>query len=541
MATSSSSALEPTIEISKGGTASGSHQLALDVAGSSQLSSHEHELLRVRVKTAAFVLFIGFGSFLLLWLIGYNDMMGSRIVLLSHLTTTATLGLSALSLCRSCDSKLRLRVEEAIVFGSPASFLALAAVMTLLNGARTYHFLPDTLGPWIMLVFTYALFIPNRPRRAIGVIVSMSIVPVVIVGVMLATSTVCQQAENANLMYFVKTCIVMLMTAVIASTGAARIGTLRREAFAAKELGQYRLKERIGRGGMGEVYLAEHRLIKRPCAVKLIRSDRATDPQAIARFEREVQTAANLTHWNSVNVYDYGHAEDGTFYFVMEYLPGMSLQELVDTHGPLSSARTIYFLRQICGALQEAHEMNFVHRDLKPANIFAAKLGGEQDVAKLLDFGLAKDVAAGGSTELTMFDAIAGSPLFMAPEIATGDAEPGVRSDIYSLGCVAYFLLTGQPPFPGDNPIKVLMAHANDPLVSPSRLHANIAPDLESIVLRCLEKDPETRIQSAGELAELLDTCRDAHDWSRAEAHQWWSRHEVGEVSERQDLAPTLS
>jgi serine/threonine-protein kinase len=546
MDTPSSSAFEPTIEITPSlSTPNSSRQLALNLTSGSQLTSHEQELLRVRLRIAALVLFVGFSLFLLMWSFGFSDMMANTYVMVSHLITTTTLGLCAFSLCRTCHAnQFRLRIEEAIVFGMPAAFFALVNVMAMSNCAAEHGYLPDPFGPWMMLAFTYALFIPNRIQRAVLIIVSMSIAPVVILAVMMATSSVCQHAYNADAVFLVKGLLEMTMTAIIAATGAAKIGTLRKEAFAAKELGQYRLKQRIGRGGMGEVYLAEHRLIKRPCAVKIIRSDRARDPQAIARFEREVQTVANLTHWNSVNVYDYGHTEDGTFYFVMEYLPGMSLQQLVEKYGPMPAGRVIYFLRQICDALQEAHNMNFVHRDLKPANIFAAHLGGEHDVAKLLDFGLAKDVDSSDSAELTMLGTIAGSPLFMAPENATGDSEPDARSDIYSLGCVAYYLLTGQPPFPGQQPIKILMAHVNDAVRRPSDVRSTVSSDLEQVVLQCLEKNPSDRPQSAAKLEGLLAACVDADQWSRTAANEWWStvRPEGADMlsTQAEDLAPTI-
>ena len=201
---------------------------------------------------------------------------------------------------------------------------------------------------------------------------------------------------------------------------------------------------------MGEVYLAEHQLLKRPCAIKLIRPDRAGDPRALARFEREVRTTARLSHPNTVEIYDYGRTEDGTFYYVMEYLSGLSLADLVERHGPLPPGRAIYLLRQACGALAEAHAAGLVHRDLKPANIFAARRGGLHDVAKLLDFGLvlptAEPVAPPSSAGTAT---IAGSPLYMAPEQATGDARPDARSDLYGLGAVAYYLLTGRAPFEG--------------------------------------------------------------------------------------------
>src|SRR5688572_18036212 len=176
-------------------------------------------------------------------------------------------------------------------------------------------------------------------------------------------------------------------------------------------MGQYKLKQLIGSGGMGEVYLAEHQLMKRPCAIKVIRPEKAGDPKVLARFEREVQATARLSHWNTIDIFDYGRADDGTFYYVMEYLPGMNLSELVRKHGPLPAGRAIYLIRQACDALQEAHDLGLVHRDIKPANIFAASRGGVCDVVKLLDFGLAKPLADLGAAHLTAEGTITGSPL----------------------------------------------------------------------------------------------------------------------------------
>ncbi len=250
--------------------------------------------------------------------------------------------------------------------------------------------------------------------------------------------------------------------------GVGVIGSLRREAFAARQLGQYRLGRRIGAGGMGEVYLAEHQLLKRPCVVKLIRPDRSGNPKVIARFQREVRATAKLSHWNTVEIYDYGCTPDGTFYYVMEFLPGMNLGELVERFGPLPPARVIYLLRQACDGLAEAHAAGLVHRDIKPGNIFAARRGGIYDVAKLLDFGLVKPVMDDAPVHLTAEGTITGSPLFMSPEQAIGDAKPDPRSDIYSLGAVGYYLLTGHPPFEGDKPLKVIFAHAHDAAAPPS-------------------------------------------------------------------------
>src|SRR5438874_2763304 len=234
------------------------------------------------------------------------------------------------------------------------------------------------------------------------------------------------------------------MAAAIAVFGSYKISELQQEALEARKLGQYVLKRRLGRGGMGEVYLGEHVLLRRTCAIKLIRPDQAGDRTNLSRFEREVKAMATLTHWNTVEIYDYGHAEDGTFYYVMEYLPGLNLEDLVEQHGPMPPERAVHFISQVCQALREAHSIGLIHRDIKPSNIFASERGKVYDVAKLLDFGLVKSVGLGNDgNALTREGSFAGSPAFMSPEQAAGGQPLDARSDIYNLGAVAYFLTTG--------------------------------------------------------------------------------------------------
>ena len=277
----------------------------------------------------------------------------------------------------------------------------------------------------------------------------------------------------------------MLLIAAAASVyGTHLINTLRREVFEAKQIGQYRLIKPLGAGGMGEVFLAEHRMFNQPCAIKLIHPDRAGDPQVLARFERKVRMTARLSHWNTVEIYDYGRTDDGAFYYVMEYLPGLSLEDLLERHGPLPAERVVHLVRQICQGLREAHGIGLIHRDIKPGNVFAAQRGGLYDVAKLLDFGLVKPVTETPEARLTQEGGISGTPLFMSPEQARGLAEVDARSDIYSLVAVAYALLTGRPPFDSANPMEVMIAHVRDEVARPSQHQAQVPADLEEVVLR---------------------------------------------------------
>jgi serine/threonine protein kinase len=300
----------------------------------------------------------------------------------------------------------------------------------------------------------------------------------------------------------------------------------RRDAVRRRQVGQYHLIALLGAGGMGEVYLAEHCMLKRPCAVKRIRPEQASDPHVLARFEREVQMTARLSHWNTVEIYDYGRAEDGAFFYAMEYLPGLSLEELLEQHGPLPAERVVHLLRQICQGLREAHAIGLVHRDIKPGNLFAAQRGGLHDVAKVLDFGLVKAPADGPSARLTQDGGISGTPLFMSPEQARGLDEIDARSDIYSLGAVAYTLLCGRPPFEGRTSMEVIIAHARDEVVPPSQHKACVPEDLERVILRCLAKRAEDRFQDIASLERALAECAAADQWTQARAARWWQEHE---------------
>jgi serine/threonine-protein kinase len=317
----------------------------------------------------------------------------------------------------------------------------------------------------------------------------------------------------------------LLLGAFTAIFGTHTINALRTEAREARMLNQYRLGRRLGGGGMGDVFLAEHRMLKRPCAVKLIRAERAGDAHTLARFEREVRATARLSHWNTILIFDYGRNDDGTFYYAMEYLPGSSLDILIRRYGPMPAARVIYLLRQACDALHEAHEAGLVHRDIKPANLFAAYRGGRYDVTKLLDFGLVKTLQGNDGLQLSREDTVAGSPLYIAPEQVLHNKPPDRRADIYSLGAVAYYLLTGHPPFMGETAMEVMIAHTRDPVVPPSRIQPGVPADLEEVLLRCLAKQPEDRYPDTPSLAGALAACADAAGWSPERAAEWWQAH----------------
>ena len=309
-----------------------------------------------------------------------------------------------------------------------------------------------------------------------------------------------------------------------ASYGCVLNRQLQRKIHDQKQLGPYTLLELIGSGGMGDVYLAEHQLLKRRCAVKLIRKDRASDRRMLARFEREVKATAQLTHWNTVQIYDYGRTSNGTFYYAMEYLQGLNLRQLVERFGRQSPARVVYILRQLCGSLHEAYASGLVHRDIKPSNIFLAERGHLHDVAKLLDFGLVRPAGFGLDSICCVGGRLQGSPRFMCPEQARGQKSDS-RGDLYSMAVVGYYLLTGRTPFEDDNPVFLVVAHATTPAPDMNDLGAEVPQDLSDIIMKCLSKHADDRFQNPRELMAAMEKCACAADWTWREAEQWWKQN----------------
>ncbi len=494
-------------------------KVAMCEGSSPHMSKETRSLLRSRLRTASLMLATGFGLFFLRNLFIANYSSPSELgLLIFHGLTTLTLLLVGGRLCQKCTFQLStLRIAELAIFGVPALFFIAMQWLEMQAGLPFYI---GITAPWMLLILTYSLYIPNSWQRAAWILGLFAAAPVVIC--IVALFFVPQYVQSNPARNVSTVFMTMTVAAFIGTWGVYTINRLRREAFEARQLGQYKLKRLLGAGGMGEVHLAEHQLMKRPVAIKLIKPGIAAEPTAIARFHREVQATAKLTHWNTVEIFDYGHTDDGTFYYVMEYLPGKSLADLVEQHGPMAPARVESILEQVCEALSEAHKLGLIHRDIKPGNIFAAERGGVYDVAKLLDFGLAKPIIAAGDVSLTQQGAITGSPLFMSPEQATGEAAADARSDIYAVGCVAYFMLTGHPPFEDTNAVKVLLAHAQRQPAPPSQLQPGISAELESIVLKCLQKKPADRFQNVAALSAALHQTALHGQWSRDDAEHWW-------------------
>jgi serine/threonine-protein kinase len=516
--------------------------------------THQIEnLLHRRLLTAGLITFCAFAAYLI-WRLasplayGPETTLG-QVDLSLHATVVAVLG--GLSLWLWVRPHLcldTLRWIELALFGSAGAYFAWLQFILIqnpqlrelvANGNDIVAKLAASANGmrWFTLMVIYGTFIPNTWRRCAAVMGLFILTPLAL---MTFNCWGCTKLGPFLPDMLTVTCIQLALGAAVAIFGSYKISSLQQEAFEARALGQYRLKKKLGAGGMGEVYLAEHVLLRRPCAIKLIRPDQAGDPTNLSRFEREVQTMATLTHWNTVEVFDYGHAEDGTFYYVMEYLPGLSLQELVDDYGPPEPARVVHFLRQMCAALHEAHSIGMIHRDIKPSNVLVCQRGGVHDVAKLLDFGLVQPfgLPAQEGQKLTMQGTILGSPPYMSPEQAVGNSELDARSDIYSLGSVAYFLLTGQPPFPRDTSMQILMAHVYEQVTPLQELRRDMPADLEEIVLKCLKKNPSQRYPDVEALDQALAACQCAAEWTRPCAAAWWKEYGARRKSDTiQDVA----
>jgi eukaryotic-like serine/threonine-protein kinase len=383
---------------------------------------------------------------------------------------------------------------------------------------------------WVpAMVIMFPLILPGPPRRLLAAAVaSAGMAPLALLVLHLRGAVVADADTYATAF------VTGAVAVAFAYAGARIVYGLGKEVAAARELGAYHLEHLLGRGGMGEVWRARHRMLARPAAIKLIRAWAAVDgrpsvsEEAVRRFEREAQAIASLRSPHTVDLFDFGVAQDGAFYYVMELLEGYDAETLVERFGPLPPERVVHLLRQVCHSLSEAEARGLVHRDIKPANIFLCRYGEDHDFVKVLDFGLVRalgePVAAGPA--LTNENLIRGTPAFMAPEQITGDRELDGRVDIYAAGCVAYWLLTGRFVFEGASPMDVLVKHAATPATPPSaRSEQEIPAALDELVLSCLAKDPADRPQTARELSHRLAEVAVADAWTEERARDWWSRH----------------
>jgi serine/threonine-protein kinase len=379
---------------------------------------------------------------------------------------------------------------------------------------------------WIpAVVILFPLIMPGPPRLmlwgaiAAGATAPLSLAVVQAAGLVAATAGDYQSAALNS-----------AVAVVLAYLGARTLYGLQRQVLQARQMGSYQLEERLGGGGMGEVWRARHRMLARPAAIKVIQPEilaaHGAGPRvALQRFEREAQATARLRSPHTVELYDFGVAADGTFYYVMELLDGIDAMTLVDRFGPLPADRVVFLLRQVCQSLSEAHASGLVHRDVKPANIHVCRYGEEYDFVKVLDFGLVQ-ARAEPAMDLTADHFVGGTPTFIAPEQALGKATVDRRADLYALGCVAYWLLSGQLVFTGDTAMEVLTKHVNAPPPPVSRrTELPIPAAIERLVMACLEKEPDMRPASARALLDRLDAVVTDGRWTQERARAWWQLH----------------
>jgi serine/threonine-protein kinase len=391
----------------------------------------------------------------------------------------------------------------------------------------------------LLVLQTRALMVPSDATRTLWISITAAVLSLGITVAAHLAGWAPQRAGDPDLPHLVSNQAMWLAVVVAVSTVASRVlFGLRQEVREARQLGQYTLVEKLGEGGMGEVYRARHALLRRPTAVKLLPPEKSSEG-ARARFEREVQLTASLVHPNTVTIFDYGHTPGGVFYYVMEYLEGGDLEEVVAAAGPLPPARVVHILAQVAAGLAEAHEIGLIHRDVKPANIFLLGKGPVADVAKLLDFGLVRELDRGSTSGLTRTDTVMGTPLYLAPEAVTDPDRVDARTDLYALGAVGYFLLTGEHVFVGRTVVEICSHHLHTEPVPPSeRLGATIPEILEEIILRCLAKDPAERPQTASALRELLLGCEDVAPWSPGQARAFWDTHGATIAAKRRPAQP---
>jgi serine/threonine-protein kinase len=400
--------------------------------------------------------------------------------------------------------------------GTIAAGLAYAAMASMMP----FSWRPDLLVLLILnaVLLGRAALVPSEPRRTAWISAAS------VVAIPFATFRIFRGDPSGELPIaplVINATLWATFTVILATLISYITFHLRRSIVRARRLGQYTLLDKIGEGGMGAVYRAEHEMLRRPTAIKLL-APHSTGEDSLRRFEREAQLTARLANPHTVSVYDFGRTPEGAFYYVMEYLDGVDLDRLVRESGPLPPARVVHILRQVCEALAEAHAAGLVHRDIKPANILLSELGGISDFAKVLDFGLVKDVKGADSLQLTRDGVFAGTPQYLSPETIQEGMSSDPRSDLYAVGAVAYYLLTGTPVFEG-RLIDVIQSHLQRPPERPStRLGRFLPAKLESVILECLEKDPARRPESARALLERLDACDDVPPWPAEEARRWW-------------------
>jgi len=437
-----------------------------------------------------------------------------------------------LLLVRRTLSVATLYALDAYFLIGTSTFIGLAAVLSVDRRPAAYA----CLLYWCFAILSRALIVPSTGTRT-AVVTGIGAVPLAAAAVVLAARAQWPVPPGyvdvpwpAFVLGFAQIAVVGVL---LAAAGSRIIYGLRRQVAAAQQLGQYTLGRKIGEGGMGAVHLAHHLMLRRPTAIKLLLPDRV-GRENLERFEREVKHMSQLTHPNTVAVFDYGRSPDGMFYYAMEYLGGgIDLQQLVKQHGRQPAERVRQILIQVCGALHEAHERGLIHRDIKPANIILCERGGLPDVAKVVDFGLVKELTAdAGSSQM-----ILGTPAYLAPEAITEPSSVGPAADLYAVGAVGYFLSTGRAVFEGKTSVDVCVQHVTKAPVPP----VGVPVALATLIMQCLAKLPAERPASSAALADALRAIGPLADWDEARAVAWWASFRPSEVVATSELSTALT
>jgi len=497
-------------------------------------SEEGRAFLQYRVARFGLVCAVVCGASLVFRVVGLavNDpaALSSARVILHGVAALAFLGIWLLLRAGQRSARFVRSTESLGLF---AAVIA-TALMGVATEARERPDVVVLLG-LVITIFARAVYVPSSGRRTLWL--GIALAPPLLIGNFVcfmgaSPEAVAVFAPGMSVRAFAGRVTIQMGVWWAVSVGVTTLASgvlygLRRAVRDAQKLGQYHLAEELGRGAMGVVYRATHALLRRPTAIKMLDPER-TGAEAIARFEKEVCLTARLTHPNTITVFDYGRTPDGVFYYAMELLRGATLEAVVAADGPQPAGRVVKVLAEAASALAEAHAIGLIHRDIKPANLMLCEHGGLRDVTKLLDFGLVRHVGPEADLSATEQGIVMGTPYYMAPEAFRGAEEVDASSDLYGLGAVGYFMLTGEPPFTADSFVGICTKHLTEVPVPPSeRLGRPVDEDLEALVLACLAKDPKDRPASAVELAERLRSCRCAGSWTAEDARGWWGAHDA--------------
>ncbi len=513
-------------------------RVTLVQAGTGTASARAPSLLRTRLRTVALLILAA----LALWLARGLLIAGHAYVGVQLATIGALATVTALLWSRASVRPRWLLVAEGSVFLLTMGGIATHTYLLirdralvgneLLVQAQLYNLVIATSA----LIVVHGMLLPKTWRSTLALTIPMASIPLAMLAVMLSREpgTVATIQSVLSLETITDLGLALVASVLGGATGTQVIYSLRRAALAARDLGQYQLQERIATGGMGEIWRASHRFLARPAAIKVIHPDKISPlgsdaaTKVLERFEKEAQTTARLESLHTVRVYDFGRTEGGEFYYAMELLKGLDVELLVERYGPVSPERAIHFMTQACDSLAEAHALGQVHRDVKPSNLFICKVGRTYDVLKVLDFGLVTRAGSEKTRDLRLegTEGLAGTPAYMAPEQVLADTSIDERADIYALGCVGYWLLSGHTVFDIDRPLAMAVAHVKAaPMPLSRRTEIAVPADLEALIMQCLQKDPATRPQSAEQLADELAKCSVGARWLPAHARDWWQQH----------------